>query len=403
MLQGLQLFSPPIYTRKNLENQYSMTEEELAQNNKSLFVRIKRKKTVLKELLDNSQRIAIYYESSYNKAANDFIRREYNTLLTVFNDCGIAFVYIPILLEDIDESLKFNFPDSITHITDKFKAEDFYKTIADSIVKIPPTRYPMILVSDPDNTTGYPDAMLGDDLMSFFCFIIDDPAEILFHYKPHKYPKIFEHKNDGTTEGVLFRDEDDEDASNVNESNMDYLSDRADWSDISRISTEIQTRVNQLYAMGVNEVIIRQIVALPEPKLSTLVITEDFRIILPDYNSKEISIPALSKALFFLFLRHEEGLLFKELRDYRNELYDIYCLISSREDSERIKRSIEDIVDSTKNSVNEKCSRIKAAFASQFQDKLACHYYITGRAGEPKRITLDRSLVEDKSGLILKR
>ena len=51
----------------------------------------------------------------------------------------------------------------------------------------------------------------------------------------------------------------------------------------------------------------------------------------------------------------------------------------------------------------DKIKRIKAAFASQFQDKLACHYYITGRAGEPKRITLDRSLVEDKSGLILKR
>ena len=380
-----------------------MTEEELVQNNKSLFVRIKRNTPVLKGLLDNSQRTAIYYESSYNKAANDFIRREYNTLLTIFNDCGIAFVYIPILLEDIDESLRINFPDSTTHITDKFGAEDFYKTIADSIVKMPPTKYPMILVSDPDNTTGYPDAMLGNDLMSFFCFLIDDETDILFHSNPQKYPKIFEHKNDVTTEGVLFRDEDDEETPNANESSMDYLPDRADWSDISRISTEIQTRINQLYAMGVNEVIIRQLLMLPEPKLSPLVITEDFRIILPDYNSKEISIPALSKALYFLFLRHEEGLLFKELRDYRNELYDIYCLISSREDSVRIKHSIEDIVDSTKNSVNEKCSRIKSAFASQFQDKLACHYYITGRAGEPKRITLDRSLVRDKSGLILNR
>lgn len=387
-----------------------MTEEELIQQNKRLFVRIKRNTPVLKGLLDNSRKTAIYYESSYNNAANDFIRREYNTLLTIFNDCGIAFVYIPILLEDIDESLKFNFPDNTTQITDKFNAEDFYKTIADSIVKIPPTRYPMILVSDPDNTTGYPDAMLGDDLMSFFCFIIDDPAEILFHYKPHNYPEIFEHKNNSSIrfqkvddERILFRDEDDEETTNASEPNADYLSDRADWSDISRISTEIQTRINQLYAMGVNEVIIRQILTLPEPKLSPLVITENFRIILPDYNSKRISMPALSKALYFLFLRHEEGLLFKELRDYRNELYDIYCLISSREDPERIKRSIEDIVDSTKNSVNEKCSRIKSAFASQFQDKLACQYYITGRAGEPKRITLDRSLVRDKSGLILKR
>ena len=77
--------------------------------------------------------------------------------------------------------------------------------------------------------------------------------------------------------------------------------------------------------------------------------------------------------------------------------------ISENSASVDYSQMTQDIVDSTKNSVNEKCSRIKAAFASQFQDKLACQYYITGRAGEPKRITLDRSLVRDKSGLILKR
>ena len=64
--------------------------------------------------------------------------------------------------------------------------------------------------------------------------------------------------------------------------------------------------------------------------------------------------------------------------------------------------SIDDIVDSTKNSVNVSCSRIKTAFASKFQDRLASQYYITGRAGEPKRITLDHSLVQDRSGLIMK-
>jgi hypothetical protein len=33
---------------------------------------------------------------------------------------------------------------------------------------------------------------------------------------------------------------------------------------------------------------------------------------------------------------------------------------------------------------------------------LACQYYITGKPGEPKRIALDRKLVEDRSGLIMK-
>ena len=34
-------------------------------------------------------------------------------------------------------------------------------------------------------------------------------------------------------------------------------------------------------------------------------------------------------------------------------------------------------------------------------DQLARHYYITGRAGKSKRIALDRSLVQDRSGLII--
>jgi hypothetical protein len=67
-----------------------------------------------------------------------------------------------------------------------------------------------------------------------------------------------------------------------------------------------------------------------------------------------------------------------------------------------MNRSINDLVDSTKNAVNVLCSRIKSAFASQFQDRLASQYYITGKPGEPKRIALDRKLVEDRSGLIVK-
>ena len=136
--------------------------------------------------------------------------------------------------------------------------------------------------------------------------------------------------------------------------------------------------------------------------MSTLLITEDFRIFLPDYNNMEINMPTLSKVLFFFYLNHPEGVLFKELRDYKKELYEIYRIISPFEDMKKMKKSIEDIVDSTKNSVNEKCSRIKAAFVSQFNDNLAKQYYITGNAGEAKKIKLDRTLINDKSGQIIK-
>lgn len=54
------------------------------------------------------------------------------------------------------------------------------------------------------------------------------------------------------------------------------------------------------------------------------VITENYDIILPYYNDLHIKMEPLVKAVFILFLRHEEGIVFKCLSDYRDELKDIH-------------------------------------------------------------------------------
>jgi len=56
-------------------------------------------------------------------------------------------------------------------------------------------------------------------------------------------------------------------------------------------------------------------------------------------------------------------------------------------------KSINDITDATSNSINEKCSRIKEAFVSKVDNRIAMPYYINGNRHEPKKIILDRSLV----------
>lgn len=129
-------------------------------------------------------------------------------------------------------------------------------------------------------------------------------------------------------------------------------------------------------------------------ELSPIVIDEEFRIWLSGYNNLEIKLTPLQKTVYFLFLRHPEGILFKELRHYKNELQSIYCDISNRECLDGIEKSIEDICNPVENSINEKCSRIKEAFLSQFKDEIAGNYYITGDRGCPKLIRLDRTLVQ---------
>jgi regulator of sirC expression with transglutaminase-like and TPR domain len=107
----------------------------------------------------------------------------------------------------------------------------------------------------------------------------------------------------------------------------------------------------------------------------------------------EIHLAPLPKAVFLLYLKHPEGILFKHLSEYKKELMEIYAQISNRESPAEMKKSIDDLVNSTKNSINEKCSRIREAFIKRFDERLAYHYFITGTRFTAKRIELDRNLV----------
>ena len=80
--------------------------------------------------------------------------------------------------------------------------------------------------------------------------------------------------------------------------------------------------------------------------------------------------------------------------NYRGELLNIYKQITNRVIERNIEESIRDITDPTKNSINEKCARIREAFVKQFDIIYAKHYFITGKRGEPKKIILPRELVE---------
>ena len=155
---------------------------------------------------------------------------------------------------------------------------------------------------------------------------------------------------------------------------------------------EVEERILQLRKLGVSQWALEQLVK-PELKLSKLVVTKDFHIILPDYNNIEIKMEPLVKAIYFLFLKHPEGIPFKCLPDYREELTKIYIKLKPYGMSDRVIQSIEDVTNPLLNSINEKCARIRSGFVEQFDDRIATHYYINGLRGEPKKIDLPRNLV----------
>ena len=154
---------------------------------------------------------------------------------------------------------------------------------------------------------------------------------------------------------------------------------------------EVKERLLKLKEYGISEKEIFSLFHTEQPLLR-LTISRNYRIFLGD-EQKEIHMQPLVKSVYILFLKHPEGIIFKDLPAYRQELMKIYSDIRPWGLTERAIQSIEDVTNPLLNSINEKCARIRGAFVSQFDDHLARHYYIDGLRGEAKKIALPRDLV----------
>ena len=155
---------------------------------------------------------------------------------------------------------------------------------------------------------------------------------------------------------------------------------------------EVKERIEKLRQRGISQYILEQLIH-PDDRLSRLVITKDYRLLLPDYQNMEIRMEPLVKAVYLLFLKHPEGILFKQLPEYRSELTQIYEKLRPSGLTDRALQSIEDVTNPLLNSINEKCARIRGAFVGEFDNYMAKYYYIDGQRGEAKKITLPRDLV----------
>ena len=127
--------------------------------------------------------------------------------------------------------------------------------------------------------------------------------------------------------------------------------------------------------------------------LSKILIDDRSKILLPDFGNIEIKLRPLEKALYFLFLRYPDGIYHSSLSDYREELYEIYFIISTMGDLAEMRLRIDDMTNALSDSASQKISRIKRVFEEAIGPELASRYYIKGDPGQKKKIALDRSLL----------
>lgn len=160
----------------------------------------------------------------------------------------------------------------------------------------------------------------------------------------------------------------------------------------AKVLRELRMTVQKLRLEGVSLMAIHEFIDKQEP-LSRMVITPDYRIFLPDYNNMEIEMGALPKAIYFLYLRYPEGIIYKHMQDYYNELLNIYKQLRPNTDEARLNLTITKVVNPLGNALNENIARIRKAFVEKFDEHLANNYIITGERGSQYSIPLDRELI----------
>lgn len=366
-------------------------------------------------LLDES--VVLYYESDHHPEWNAFFEKHHITIQEKLTIKGLRLMYFPALIREslegsaYDDLLSYLYPDhrfgegplDSTHLRDwlgGMDVQELYRQLGRQL-SIPYSPIPCLIHCIV--RTGEADPR---QLLLYSCVPLWSTDERGMWQETQFYTDHVRYPDSGIYYSLAPSDE------------GPYDADEKFPEDGLQISPELMSRIHELRDLTPEGKMLSTIFHFIQtfreadpalcrklstqlydayPKLSRhqsrLYIDRHFRIFLPDYGNIEIEMTPLPKTLFLFMLKYPDGIMFKELYRHKQELIYIYGRIGNRSDPDQIQKSILDITNARSNSVNEKSSRIKEAFVSKIDDRLASAYYITGQRQEPKRITIDRSLV----------
>ena len=334
-----------------------------------------------------------YMENKYNEVANLFIQENMQLIRDMLAEKGLTFVYLPevVVSEEMAQAMVgYMSPE----LSEPFRGSGENRLKSSFLLDymVTPGNRPKVKYGFCwyNSTRYFFSDKKGIEYFDYICFDGNEARE-----NPREFLEDILHglgKSKAWQEGVYCKV--DGESHGLADDNFD--------DETRNILLEIQEKLNAVRLKGISEAIIAKYVK-PCPKLSRMTISSDFRITLNDYGDMEITMEPIVKAVFLLFLRHEEGIFFKELSDFQRELEIIYRAVKKRRNDidewlasgfmPQISPGVRNLTDPTKNSINEKCTRIKEAFITHFHENVAQNYYVCGLRASAKRIDLPRKLV----------
>lgn len=350
----------------------------------------------------------VYVETEYNQPLNSFICNNMEYIRKGFLERNYHFVYIPELKNLSDEDLACAFPLDTASMTDEIRnnirnitTEQFTHMFLSLIgMDFSGSKAGLMSLHRYRGDIGHriPDLDCSEshfvyvDLQNCCPDNIKEAFEEYFKfYATELKPGVFcarpreEYPLDDWQEGESGGHQNDV---------PDFLF-YYDQQKMLGIAEEIRQRVEILRQGGYIELLLHTLGAdlvkqikdsrKTATPLMHLNISDNLRIFIPELDNREMKMPALARALYVFYLRHEEGVEFKFLSEFTEELFSLYRLASNRLDDSRLRATVDSLVNPTENKINECVSRIKTAFLSVMDEYAARNYCLQMRNKEFRR------------------
>jgi hypothetical protein len=330
----------------------------------------------------DTRNAVLYVEAEYDKAVNHRILDDYDSICKLLNDADREFFYLPVVMHNLNDK-RATFIQALSYIEPTLSDEQL--DLIDSGIDLMSSAFlSKEIFLNYLNTNG-----LNINKPSFFFrigdkntdnqqdFLIleieDDPLSTLQHFFALK-----DHIVSLQPQGLSQKDE-------------RFLQ--------KAMAAPNDAEKEALNYTGFHKILIDTVLKYTgSHEASRLYVTKRGDLFLTDRNNAEVKMPALSKALYILFLFHEEGIPLNYLNDYKPELFRIYRQISTYGDNTLLNQAVDNLTDFVGSTMNATLSRIKKAFTDILGND-AAPYLIQGNRGGRKAIPLERRLAvfEDRS------
>ncbi|MCB6062369.1 conserved hypothetical protein [Flavobacterium psychrophilum] len=309
--------------------------------------------------------MVIFFDLESNHTINQYIKTNLEAIKQRFKDEYKNFVYLPSIVfsEKFDTILKYYLP----HLS-----ESNYRTLQFENIFQKPENQKIVDYLGYSGTIKCGLIFINEaTIVECNEFLIQDNffTDSLLYFKTLSEQRVFSFDDyDDMIDNIKsfnpYENLDDDALAKINE--------------IQKQLSELKQNGQLLFALPIlKEILENETNTIDFNSENNLLIDEDFRILLPNFNNIEIQLSHLTKAVYMLFYNNPKGINIKKLYQYKQQIISLYAGISNQLDYDKMLQSIDDLVKPDSKAIYTHISRIKSAFYKQMDYKFADKFIVT--------------------------